>query len=410
MGLGKDRNNLCHCGSGIKSKLCSRKNHEATQDSEPVPQRVLDYFSALKLDAGFLESLGIYQTHQGTTIRTEDGYRVSLGNGLFKITSGEMLNFYELLGVIAMDTLGDDWINDQGKKSAEDRSDIYKTISLLGATGTFEKIISYEGTKVGSVSIPESGFSKSFLTLSYDIFCLRNRGFLPESLINRLKQHDQYQGARYEISIAAIFCRLGYKIEWFDDKKEKGTRPEFVAIKDEERIYVEVKSRHLQGVHNTSGQFSPLKAKKSKGWVSLVNAALKKKVPKGYPFVIFIDMNAVEDSQAELPKWLEEVKSAEVEKKLQLNPSTKCPFTAIFFTNYAYHYQGFEYAKQTSGAIYESNSSERPYQSLLQKFKLHKGTRHYGFIPDYQIQPRMTVLQSESEYPSINNIPKLHNL
>jgi hypothetical protein len=40
----------------------------------------------------------------------------------------------------------------------------------------------------------------------YDVYTLRRVGSLPESLITRLKSDDQFQGARYEIAVAAVFA------------------------------------------------------------------------------------------------------------------------------------------------------------------------------------------------------------
>jgi hypothetical protein len=224
-----------------------------------------------------------------------------LDKGIFKILSDEILSFYEIIGVIAMETLGSEWIKEQKEKEVRNRSEIYKIITILGATGEFKKVILYEGKKIESY-VPENGFSKNFLTFAFDIFCLRHQGELPQSLIERLKHFDQYQGARYELAVAAIFCRLGYDIEWFDDRDTKEKHPEFIARKNGEEIYVEAKSRHIKGVHNTLGVFDEIKAFKSTIWGSLIFSLKSRFSAK--QFIIFIDMNAINDRNLP-PKWLE---------------------------------------------------------------------------------------------------------
>ena len=59
----------------------------------------------------------------------------------------------------------------------------------------------------------------------------------------RLGKREQFQGARYEIAVAAIFVRAGYKIEWLTDASRR--LPEFIARRDgsDVEIAVEAKSR-----------------------------------------------------------------------------------------------------------------------------------------------------------------------
>jgi len=72
-------------------------------------------------------------------------------------------------------------------------------------------------------------------------------------LLARLRDLEQFQGARYEILIGSLFARCGFAIEFITDTSKRN--PEFFAHKDGERIGVEVKSRHRSGVLNRRGEF-----------------------------------------------------------------------------------------------------------------------------------------------------------
>ena len=73
---------------------------------------------------------------------------------------------------------------------------------------------------------------------------------LPDSLIKRLKDFHKFQGARYEILVAAVFTRAGFDIEWIDDTKASGKHPEFIAThkRTGRKIAVEAKSRRRPGI------------------------------------------------------------------------------------------------------------------------------------------------------------------
>ena len=80
-------------------------------------------------------------------------------------------------------------------------------------------------------SIDPTGNVQSLLCLAYDVYSVMHCGELPASSVERLKDRDNFQGARYEIAIAAIFVRVGFNIEWIEDKQNKHC--EFIATNKE---------------------------------------------------------------------------------------------------------------------------------------------------------------------------------
>ena len=65
---------------------------------------------------------------------------------------------------------------------------------------------------------PLSGEAQELLALADDVsrvLQLENR--LPKKLKARLLNRNEFQGAHYELAIAATFIRTNFKIDWVDD-------------------------------------------------------------------------------------------------------------------------------------------------------------------------------------------------
>ncbi len=56
---------------------------------------------------------------------------------------------------------------------------------------------------------------RALLSLDYDFYSLQHCGAeVLSKLLNRLRNEQQFQGARYEIAVAALSCRAGFEIKW----------------------------------------------------------------------------------------------------------------------------------------------------------------------------------------------------
>lgn len=182
---------------------------------------------------------------------------------------------------------------------------------------------------------------KSLITLAFDIATLRHASNLPEILLERLRNQREYQGARYEIMVAAIFTRLGFTINWLDEEVINEPHCEFIARHNNSgtEIAVEAKSRHRSGVLHEPGILN--ESSNYKGDIQrLLNRAFKKRECGKMPYIVFIDINApFKDSEdfKDIP-WIKDILN---KAKLQ-EPNTKekpSPWNAIYFTNFSFHYQ-----------------------------------------------------------------------
>lgn len=131
----------------------------------------------------------------------------------------ENITFHEAMFYLLSLELGKEWIDKQESLPLEERHFILKCHHAYiqmrkGKTGISTK----EGSDRWS-TVPD-GLTKSLMSLAFDIACIIHRhGYVPEKMIQRLKLTDSnYQGARYEIAVSAIFARLGCRFEFLDEK------------------------------------------------------------------------------------------------------------------------------------------------------------------------------------------------
>jgi len=134
------------------------------------------------------------------------------------------------------------------------------------------------------------GVVQCLVVLAWDLYSLQHTNGIPESVMNRLRHPDQFQGARYEIAIGAIFARLGFTLEWAEPTG--APIPEFTAVNQRtgERIAVEAKSRHRPGALGHPGEPPDELAALRAGVEQPIRRALPK-APGDKPFVVFVDLN-----------------------------------------------------------------------------------------------------------------------
>jgi len=193
-------------------------------------------------------------------------------------------------------------------------------------------------TPEGHYRAEPNGWAQYLISLAWDIASLIHEGEFPDDLLRRLRHAEQFQGARYEIAIAAIFARLDCSIRFLDEDEElRGKKHvEFVATHRPtgQEIAVEAKSRHRPGVLNVGGEqdADPLKGDGRALRNLYMNAIAKR--PEGTPFLIFIDVNAPTDTVDRWPrgvqKWVERMPQADHGDS----------FDSLIFTNFSPHYDG----------------------------------------------------------------------
>ncbi len=188
-------------------------------------------------------------------------------------------------------------------------------------------------------SMPQTGSIAALMQFGYDLLCLQQKDKLPSALVERLRNHATFQGARYEVAAAAVMMRAGFDIELLDDGAAAAKHCEFIATQRSTgiQIGIEAKSRVRHGVLNTPGVFEY-----SGDWRGLENLVrkAKKQRPQGIPFFIFVDVNLPLTPQVPLDDkpWVQDLFRMLRGQFGTPTSETPHPFTAIVATNYAQYF------------------------------------------------------------------------
>jgi len=181
--------------------------------------------------------------------------------------------------------LGEDWGNAELSKPIDKRHEIMK---WYDAVCRFQKK-QVKGMNGLFGAVP-NGPMLSYLLLSYDLYTLCHHDALQDSLMSRLRNPDQFQGARHELFAAATCIRAGFKIQYENEADRTRKHPEFIATHEltGQKISVEAKSKKRVGVLGHLGEKDADERIRLRIG-RLINASLLKAY--GNPLVVFLDLN-----------------------------------------------------------------------------------------------------------------------
>ncbi|MBZ0109259.1 MAG: SEC-C domain-containing protein [Candidatus Scalindua rubra] len=338
-----NKNDACHCGSGLRYDECHGKIPDKYISKTVEP----NLFSRLpeNIQKKIIEDEK--KTAKQGAVRPiisldAKGYKfVAVGNQLHY--SKNWKTFHDFLHDYIKKILDPKWGNAELKKPFEQR---HPVIQWYNSVCTFlKKNIKKEGEIHSAVC---TGIVGAYLSLAYDLYLLRNHGLLQNRLIARLKDAKQFQGARYEIYVTASFIKADFEIEFEDETDRSTTHCEFVATHRNtgKKYSVEAKSRHRLGFLGHPGvqpqDFNTIKLRIG----NLINNALKKEA--AYTRIILIDVNMPPEEGKVFEKdWFKKLLPTldKIEKKgIDGKP---CPPAYVFFTNHPYHYVGEEVIEPT---------------------------------------------------------------
>jgi len=292
-------------------------------------------------------------------------------------------SFHYFLDKIVQATLGEDWFEQQRHLPATEQNVVVRWRAAL-----LELVDRPANSPTGGHIF--TGPVEAFMHVGYDLYWLQIHHKLPEKLVERLRTRDSFQGARYEVLVAAVFTRAGFEVEWLDDDKTEGKHCEFIAKHNVTgtRIAVEAKSRHRSGALHFKGQVSPDEPKAD--IFGLYDEAVKKLTPNGTPFLIFIDANwrmtipTGFKAYAPIPPgtfpWVDDVRRELNERWNELDGKTA--ETGVVLTNYAYYY-GRNYERSPVPIVggHFSQKPKAPINDRRALDDLFYCLMHYDHIP-----------------------------
>jgi hypothetical protein len=132
-----------------------------------------------------------------------------------------------------------------------------------------------------------NGKALSTLHLAYDLFVLESVNQLPDFILDRLRNKQNFNGSRYELFVFATLIRAGFTLEYSDERSGKNGRvPECLAVHTEtsQEVYIEAKTRNVKNVLGSSQG----RSKKLRLYDKLKDA-MDKNVDG--PYLIFVDVN-----------------------------------------------------------------------------------------------------------------------
>lgn len=269
------RNEPCPCGSGQKFKRC----HGLIPVTPGIGGGAHTEIARQKT---FQEAMRAQRTKQqglGRPIISAEarGARfVAVKNRLMH--SQQWKTFIDFLGDYIKTAIGSEWGNNEiNTKPLNERHPILQWYDKVCAR---QRVHIREKGKV--YSSPMVGVTLAYYGLAYDLYCLDHNAELQRKLIERLKNADNFYGARYEVQVAAMLIRAGFEIEFEDENKRGSTHCEFAATSriTGRKFSVECKRRESS---EEAGEVKLSKLGRT------LRSALSKKA--NHERIVFIDMN-----------------------------------------------------------------------------------------------------------------------
>jgi hypothetical protein len=375
------RNDPCHCGSGKKYKRCCLDaDQQALRETEEVVAEALPllrekYARAQEYERRLREEYGVFVNYV-SPIEWQGRKVWALGSRLY-LDGPPSETFHDFLLRVLRGTFGEAWAKEQSELPEDERHFVF-TCNERFAAWQAENADPAVQTPEGHYRAEPNGWVQYLISLAWDIASLIHEGALPDDLLRRLRHAEQFQGARYEVAIAAIFARLDCSIRFLDEDEELRGRKhvEFVATHRPTggEIAVEAKSRHRPGVVNVAGEqdTDPLKGDGRALRKLYMNAIAKR--PEGTPFFVFIDVNAPSDTVDRWPrgvqKWVERLPQADDGES----------FDSLIFTNFSPHYDGDDISGGGSWIRARRRDGGAPVHADLES-GLAKALTTYGRVP-----------------------------
>lgn len=274
-------------------------------------------------------------------------------------------------------TFGKPWADEQYALPVEQRHVVMRWWFSLCET---QKYAAPPGHVRGQTySVPHTGDVAELGRLADDLYRLRLAGALDQKVLERLRSHSEFQGARYEFAIAASMVRSGFNINWVHGTD---THCEFEATHatTKETIAVEVKSRRVRGTLNEHGEMPNLDEMRFIAH-RYYNEALKQ-CPVDRPSAIFIDLNLPPQATTDTNNipWKSEMQRM-IDNLPQPSATEPAVETCLVFTNFAAHYSGHEQAPPQRYVFCFPQFVRHPLKSMSTFTALIQGIEKYGQIP-----------------------------
>jgi hypothetical protein len=324
------RNDPCPCGAmkidktPLKYKKCC-----GLKIPTSVPKQVIDYFMQNQPVPEPFEKGGFLTGRPFITEVFNDNRMRAVANVVYRRPMDE--TFHMFLFRRFSEILTQKWVEEQ--EILENPHEIIKWFRETQAM-----VLPPENSPAGTVrAIQMTGNIRALLSLAYDFYSLQHCSApVQPKLLNRLRDSFQFQGARYEIAVAALACRAGFEIKWINTDSK---HCEFTGVHriTGDKAAFEVKSHHREGVLGQKGIFEADNARIK--IIDHVREAVEQVPTEDIPLIIFDDLNLplTAEKLVSEKKWFMEVEK-QLEKYGFLNTDDYKRCGALFITNFSWHF------------------------------------------------------------------------
>ena len=282
----------------------------------------------------FIERYGHVRPPQAARI---DGriYTV-LEGGIYRQTQEGPYNFVNSLHDHTLHFFGIAYLEEQEKKPLNQRN---PAIQWMHSYIDYKEELEQQGKKAEIEG--QVGVAAAWIRFAYDLFTIRDNSKLEKRLKKRLLDNHSFQGARYELLVAAVCITAGFDIDFENETDNSSRHPEFTATDrySPAKIAVEAKSRHRRGVQGfakgayvTPGDKVDIR--------DIVLDAYQKS--DAFPLYVFVDVNLPPVKDIHIwQKWMDEINSTMSDLAAE-GYADPCPSNIVLFTNDPSHYVGTE--------------------------------------------------------------------
>lgn len=306
------------------------------------------------------------------------GYKfVAIGNKLLYRPAEKTKFFADVLLAYVPLLFGREWFEKEVAKPPEERHPVMQW-RVKGMNFMSKQPPLPDGTYTGTPTGP----LQAYMTFAYDLYIVEHNARLDYRLLERLKQGDQYQGARHELFAEATCLRAGFAVTHEDETDLSRRHAEFTATHraSGQKLSVEAKSKHRPGVLGQAGTRQASNALNLRIG-KLLNDAVAKKPP--HPLAVFLDMNMPFEASNRLLSTRPPHKLIlRTLAKLRNENGGKDPINLVVFTNHPQHYTKDEEIAQQAHLL--SVISQVPIRAARQEalWAVTQAANLYGNIPE----------------------------
>lgn len=207
---------------------------------------------------------------------------VASGDKLF--SSPKWKNFPDFLGAYLHSLLRQTWGRAQVLLPFEQQHPIVQWRSLIAKSQAASE------PDANGYYKADIGAAGAWFRLAYDLYLIQHNAELQNKLLRRIRDPNQFQGARFEAAVAAIMLAAGYELR-FCDETGPGKHPEFIATNKftSHTLAVEAKSKQWPGIMGFE-KGNDTVVPKGYGIASLLKNAARKDTSE--PLLIFVELNS----------------------------------------------------------------------------------------------------------------------